>query len=445
MRTLLSILALFSSLCGIAQSYSDPACAAVGRELPRDRTVAYPSREEAEAGSAQSAYLLPITEWEQSATPDGTRFTTHFTVPFAWVNRQVLFRLSSASGAYSVQVNGKQVGYTQNGHLPAEFNLTKASHEGRNTLSITLPVDAAGAALESWNNNPEPRLGSSFVVSQPTIRLRDLFVKTRQAGDGYIAEVAMIVKSDALNPKTARIHYELRDTSDRTVKTGFQDITLSMRGEDTLRFVTGVPQEMLWSAESPTRYDLLIKTQIEGRNAEFLRFRPGFRTVAVDGQGILSLNGSPIALRAREASPDLTAGQIERLKAEGINTLALLPGAVREGFYDDCDRIGIYVVAQAPLDTSAAGPSIRKGGNPSNQPVWRNAFIDRTQGAYLLARRHPSVLALSMARNSANGINLYESYLGLKAIEDALPIVYPGAAGQWNSDKFLPITNRATK
>ena len=39
-----------------------------------------------------------------------------------------------------------------------------------------------------------------------------------------------------------------------------------------------------------------------------------------------------------------------------------------------------------------------------------------------------------MAENSSNGINLYEAYLRLKALERRRPVLYIEAAGEWNSD-----------
>lgn len=437
MRTFLTTLALISSLCVAAQDYGDPAYAVSGRELPRSETIAYPTQAEAAAGAAASKFLVPL-KWEKSQTARGTRFTASYTVPFAWANRQVLFRLASAPGAYELKANDRIVGYSQNGSLPAEFNLTKASREGKNELTVTVLDNPASTPLESWDHGTDRTLGSAFVMSQPTIRLRDIFTRTREAEVGFTAEVGMVVKTDALNPKTARIHYELRDTTGRVVKSGFQDITLSMRKEDTLRFVTSIPKDMLWSPESPVTYKLIVKTQIEGRYAEYLAFQTGFRPV-VNNDGKLVVNGTPRELRMAEIKPDLPVSELARLKSEGVNTLRTRAGIVRDGFYDDCDSIGLFVIAQAPINTSAAGSSIRRDGNPSNRPEWTNAYTDRTLAAYYIARRHPSVIAFSLAEDSANGINLYESYLRLKAIEPDLPILYPAAAGQWNSDTVLTI------
>lgn len=93
-------------------------------------------------------------------------------------------------------------------------------------------------------------------------------------------------------------------------------------------------------------------------------------------------------------------------------------------------------MAQAPIDTRRSGESRRKGGNPSNDPEWQPAYLERTENSYHTTKRHPSVVAFALATQSANGINLYESYLNMKRFGDSRPFIYPDAGGEWDSDKL---------
>ncbi|MEG1644575.1 MAG: glycoside hydrolase family 2 TIM barrel-domain containing protein [Alistipes sp.] len=435
MRTITTLFALILFSVATAQDYSDPTFVAVGRERPRSEITAYPTRESAVATTGKSAYLQPLT-WTQTNDTRGTRFTTTFTSPLAWANRQTLLRLASASHAYEVIVNDKVIGYTQNGNIPAEYNLTKASTEGINSLVIRLIDPSVGRILESFEHPATPTLGRAEVLSQSTIRVRDLLLTTRPADQNYVAEMGVVVKTDALNPKSARIQCELRDAAGSLVLSDFRDISLAMRGEDTLRFIAHIPQPQLWNTETPTLYNLSIKTLIEGRAAEYFDFKVGFRSVSHQ-EGELWVNNQPVKLQVKKISPTLSTDDLIVLKQEGYNTLQLQPGVARDGFYDDCDLLGLYVIVQAPINTSGSGRSIRKGANPSNQPKWHNAYIDRTEGSYHTTKRHPAVVAFSLAQDSANGINLYNSYLNLKKLEAARPILYPAAAGEWNTDKLI--------
>lgn len=429
MRTILSTIALFS-LCGLcAQEYTP----SYGRELPRSQLLAYPSAEAATAADGgNNRYFTRLTEWNLKDNV----FSTPFTVPFAWANRQVLLHLGWASGDYEVRVNGKPVACNADGNSPAEFNLTRQVKEGQNTLEIIIAQPAPTAPLESWKEAPRAGIGGAWLLSQPTLRVRDVTTRTRIGEDGAAtAEVAVVVKSDALNPRTSRIHYQLFTPTGENVAAGHKDVTLDMRREDTLRFLARIPANLLWSAELPTRYTLQLKTQHEGRYAEYLELHPGFRSVEMR-EGRMSVNGRPVTLRVREVPATISENEIAALREQGFNTLKLLPGPVPESLLDFCDVQGLYVIPQAPIDTRRSGESRRKGGNPTNDPAWQSAYIERTENSYHTTKLHPSVIAFSLATQSANGINLYESYLNMKRFGDARPFIYPDAGGEWNSDKL---------
>ena len=279
MRTILSTIALFS-LCGLcAQEYTPT----YGRELPRGEILAYPSAEAATAADGgDNRYFTRLTEWNLKDNV----FSTPFTVPFAWANRQVLFHLGWASGDYEVRVNGLPVACNADGNNPAEINITKQAKEGRNMLEVILAQPSSVAPLESWKEAPAPAIGGAWLMSQPTLRVRDVVTRTRMGEDGNAtAEIAVAVKSEALNPRTSRIHYQLLTPTGENAAAGQKDVTLDMRREDTLRFLARIPANLLWSAELPTQYTLRLKTQHEGRYMEYIELPLGFRTVELRNGG----------------------------------------------------------------------------------------------------------------------------------------------------------------
>jgi len=426
MKTILAIIALFS-LCG---TQAQLLRRTYGRELPRGEVRPCPSPQSAAArDGGDNAYFRRITEW----TREGDRLSADFTVPFSWANRQVLLRLESVSGDYEVIVGGRTIAYDADGNTPAEFNITRAVKEGRNRVQIAIRAEAAD--LESWKRPAAPQIGAAWVLSQPTMRIRDVAAETRPAADssGYTAQIAVAVKSDALNPRTSRIWYELLTPAGHTAVSGYQDLTLDMRREDTVRFLARIPADSLWSTDNPHRYTLRLKSQHEGRYDEYAEYRLGFRSLEMH-EGTLRINGRPQQLQLREVPVAVTAREIAELRREGVNTLLPAPGAGAAALYEACDSIGMFVIAQAPIDTGSCGESRRKGGNPSNDPACEEACVERVRNSYHTAKRHPSVIAFSLARRSANGIGLYESYLYLKSLGDARPVIYPEAAGEWNSD-----------
>lgn len=436
MKRLLSTIVLF--LIAICTAQAQEQLLTRGTEMARMRVLPYNKAELAQqygSEAVSSLYIRPINDWQQSEEEDAFIFSSDYIVPFTWLNRQALLYVEGASGAYEVIINGKSIGQTFNGFAPTEFNITKTSKEEHNTISIRIPK-------EHWSQRLQPsqgtaaHLGEVYVMSQPTIRIRDIVHNASLDVTGEYAnvEVGIVVKTESLNAKKARIHYELV-AADTTVATyGYRDITLQMRGEDTIKFMTRIPRSEMWSADKPTRYRLNLTTQIEGRKVEFQSHWIGFRSVELKEKQLM-INGSATELSFAEFNPQtLTAENIATAKTEGHNAIRFTSHNVPQRVYNMCDSLGVYVVAQVPVNTSGSGTSRRIGGNESNNPAWCEAFLSLSESAWHTTNGFACVVAYSLAEQSANGINLYESYLRLKKLEQNRPIIYPDAASEWNSD-----------
>ena len=442
MKRIVFIIALTVATMGMvcAQEYSSPEYISLGRELPRSKTVPYPTAEEAQAlgaGAVASKFLRPVTKWTRTEEADATVFTSKYVIPFVWLSRQAILYVDEASGAYEVLINGKKVGYAANAYAPAEFNITKASKEETNTISIRVLKNHWSRTMECYVQNPEPRVGEVYVMSQPMIRVRDVVHNTRvdMKSEHATVEVGMVVKTESLNPKKARIHYELIAPDTTVVTKGYKDITLGMRSEDTIKFMTNIPYVYTWCADMPVRYRLNIKTQIEGRYQEYQSHMLGFRTVESNKDGDFFINGIKTELFYRDMDPlKITDKDIIAARVLKYNALRFDMGAVPQNVYRMCDSLGMYVIAQVPINTSQSGISRRLGGNPTNDPKWKQAYLDRVETTYRTTRGQACVIGYVMAAESANGINLYESYLRLKSLEPPRAVIYIEAGGEWNSD-----------
>ena len=126
------------------------------------------------AGAVASKYLRPVTGWTRTEEADAVVFTSKYVIPFIWLSRQAILYVDEASGAYEVLVNGKKVGYSSDAFAPAEFNVTKASKEDVNTVSIRILKEHWSSRMEDFAESREPRVGEVYVMSQPMIRVRDV-------------------------------------------------------------------------------------------------------------------------------------------------------------------------------------------------------------------------------------------------------------------------------
>ncbi len=442
MKRIISIIALMLSAVGTlsAQEYDSPEYVSLGREMARSKTVPYPTAEEAQAlgaGAVASKFLRPVTKWTRTEEADAVVFTSKYVIPFVWLSRQAILYVDEASGAYEVLINGKKVGYAANAYTPAEFNITKVSKEETNTISIRVLKEHWSQTMECYVQNREPRIGEVYVMSQPMLRVRDVVHTTHvdMRSENALVEVGMVVKTETLNPKKARIHYELIAPDTTVVTNGYKDVTLGMREEDTIKFMANIPYVYTWCADMPVRYRLNIKTQIEGRYVEYQSHMLGFRTVETNEAGDFMINGIKTELFYRDMDPlKITDKDIIAARVLKYNALRFDMGAVPQNVYRMCDSLGMYVIAQVPINTNKSGISRRLGGNPTNDPKWKQAYLDRVETTYRTTRGQACVIGYVMAEDSANGINLYESYLWLKSLEPTRPVLYIQAGGEWNSD-----------
>ena len=249
MRIFLTFWLLFSCTTLLAQPHTPTE----NRELSRGYLMPYASAADAATGAANHRYGALIEEWSLN----GNTFTADFTVPFAWTNRQVIVRVESASAPYEVCINGRSVAYNADPNTPSDFLITKEVKEGRNRIELRLEGENPLRAIEGWKRgNTTPAIGRVTVFSSPTMGIRDVLVRTAMSEEPHRAnaEFGVIVKSYALNPRTVRIYYDLLTPQGEPVAQGHSDLTLRMRGEDTIRFMASIPDTLLWSTTKPQHH-----------------------------------------------------------------------------------------------------------------------------------------------------------------------------------------------
>ena len=429
MRILSTIFAIF--LCASALAQGVEGLEARSVEPARYRLIPYHNLKSAVVGDASaSRFTAPLEEFVRSAEGATVTYTSYFVVPVAWLNRQQIVRVDFCDTAYSVYVNGREMGYTPSGATPCEFNITKAVQEGRNEIKIV--ADTASPSNEIYQPATKG-LGVVEVLSQPTIRVRDITwsVRDNEAGEA-VAEFAMPIKCDALNRKSMRLHYALRLNDTILLAEGYREMSLEMRGEDSVRFACVVPKSALWSATTPTRVRLDIENRIDNRIAECVSRELALRELALR-KGALYVNGERVTLNAVEYS---ALSSLDEVKKLGYNAVILTLDKGAEAVVEECEKRGIYVVVRAPINTLSLGDSIRRGGNPSNDPLWGGLYIALNDRTLHQTKGYGAVVGYAIARGKTTGVNVYDTYLYLKGKTDAHLIVYEGANGEWCSDKL---------
>ena len=429
-RTFLASLFLVATI-GFCHAQEQHDLAARQVEPARARLVPYHNAAEALADNAStSRYVAKVEDVVTNKGEQTATFTTHFAMPVTWLNRQVLLRVGYASAAYTVKVNGREVGFAPTGVMGAEFNITKASVEGRNEVVITLDK---GLLANKLYESKELALEGVEVFSQPTIRMRDIAVKVtlNQQGDG-IAEFAVPVKCDALNRKEARVHYALRLDGETLLTEGYREIALDMRREDTLRFACVVPAKALWSTKNPTLVQLDLESRIDNRISECVSRKVGLRQNELRN-GKLYINNEEVVPNLAEWDATKSLDEVQKL---GYNGIVITLDRNAEKVIDECEKRGLYVVVRTPIDTTTLGDNIRRGGNPSNDLLWSESYIWRNTHALHATKGSCAVIGYEIAKGKTSGINIYDTYLLMKSLVPNYLVIYRGAKGEWATDKF---------
>ena len=379
-------------------------------------------------------------------------YVRKFTVPFDLFDKAHFLHIGAVKAGARIFVNGEEVGFSRvDSKNPAEFDITKYVSEGRNWVAIVVPQWTEASYLEDWQGWRLSGINRGlYVFAQPKIRMRDYLVRTTldPTYTNWLLETAMLLKTQLLNPFGVTVYYDLYDPQGKLVNSNFRDVEVGMRVEDTVRFTASIPNVAKWTAEQPNLYTILYRIKREGRFTEYVACRVGFRTVEVEGERFL-VNGRPVVFKGVNLAEhaDSTGNfvneaqmrrMLDEMKLAGVNAVRTDGYPLPSSFYKLCDELGFYVCDVANINTWGLGSSLYRGGTISNDPAWREAYLARIDAMYERNKNHPSVVMWSLGDRSGNGYNMYQGYLMLKHKERTRPVVYNGAAMEWNTDVYCP-------
>ena len=355
-------------------------------------------------------------------------YRREFVLPDDWKNQQVLFHVGSATSNLKVWVNGKYVGYSEDSKIAAEFDITKYLKKGKNLIAMQVMRWCDGSYLEDqdfWRFTGIAR--EVYLYARPKVHIEDIVI-TQDCQDGKgILDVELKATG---NPDVTMALY---DPNGELVAEGIRK---------SLEFTQVLP----WSAETPHLYTLCITASKGGKVLEVVRQRVGFRHIEIKG-GQLLLNGQPILIKGvdrHELDPD--GGYVvsmERMRQDISIMKQLNINAVRTSHYPDdprwyelCDSAGLYVVAEANLESHGMGYGKE---TLAKRDDFAQMHLERNQANVLTLRNHPCILIWSMGNEAGYGPNFERAYEWIKSVDKVRPVQYE-QAGHWGkTDIFCPM------
>ena len=352
-------------------------------------------------------------------------YRREFTLPEAWNGQQVIFHVGSATSNLKVWVNGKYVGYSEDSKIAAEFDITKYVKRGKNLIAMQVMRWCDGSYLEDqdfWRFTGIAR--EVYLYARPKLHVEDIVISQDYVDGKGLLSV------DVKAPKGLTVETRLEDADGQLVGTGLQQTIDNIKG---------------WTAETPNLYTLFIYLKKGAQTVEVIPQRVGFRHIEIKS-GQLLVNGQPILIKGvdrHELDPD--GGyvvSIERMKQDLRIMKQLNVNAVRTSHYPDdprwydlCDEAGIYVVAEANVESHGMGYG---EGTLAKRDDFAQMHLERNQANVLTLRNHPCILIWSLGNEAGYGPNFERCYDWIKSVDNR-PVQYE-QAGHWGkTDIFCPM------
>lgn len=375
-------------------------------------------------------------KWTVAREPNGTVcYRRAFTVPTAWKERRVRLMFDGFGAAIYVWVNGRPVGYAEDGRPGAEFDVTDYVTSGENTLAVQVLRLCDGCYMEDQDYFRLSGLFRSvYLWSTPARHLEDFFVTTRRETsaepyDGGLWRLDVAARV----PDGCRLETALYERDSFVVCGGTS---------------LAVKAPRLWNAETPNLYRLVLTLRDEqGRTLESIPQTVGFREVENRGACIL-VNGQPVkfnGVNRHELCPEtgyaLSDEQIERdfkiLKQNNVNAIRLSHYPNGPRFYELANEYGFYVLDEANFESHGLSQHgwngyCRRPGyhgvggarNPAVDPRFRAAAMDRETGMVLRDRNQPCVVMWSLGNEIFVISDFFTAaYDALKALDPTRPVM----------------------
>ncbi len=337
-----------------------------------------------------------------------------FTLPSHW--ERVLLQFDGVASAFTVWVNGNEVGYSEDSRLPSRFDISKYIRSGVNTLAVKVHKYSDGSFLEDqdfW------RLAGIFrdvkLIKLPEVAITDIFNKTILT-DNYTAgtlKTEIKIENTKNVAQDAVVEGFLYSPNGELVSTAKSEFTVSQDRAVVCKWAfPKIENVQLWSAEAPNLYKLLVSIKSKDDKVYFSCLNVGFRSIERKNGQIL-VNGKPILFKGvnrHEHSPELgqaiteeiTKRDLMEMKKYNINAIRTSHYPNATNFYDLCDELGFYVIDEANVEAHGFGYNMGDK-HPSNLPSWRNAIASRILNMVARDKNHPSIIFWSLGNETQDG------------------------------------------
>ena len=356
-----------------------------------------------------------------------------FELPKDWKGKDVYFHVGSATSNLTLWVNGKYVGYSEDSKVAAEFNISKYLKPGKNLIAMQVMRWCDGSYFEDqdfWRLTGIAR--EVYLYARPKLHAADIRLN---------AALENNYQDGVLNYKVS-------------LKGGKTDVAITLCDKDGKQIAqaTGaqgiikVPKVNAWTAETPYLYKAYITLKNKQGAAEVIPQKVGFRNVEIKNAQLL-VNGQPVLVKGadrHEMDPDggyvvsleRMIQDIKIMKQLNINAVRTSHYPCDPRWYDLCDEYGIYITAEANLESHGMGYEEK---SLAKFPEYIVPHIERNEGNVKPLINHPSVIVWSLGNESGYGVNFEKAYDWVKACDTTRPAQYERGGYDSKTDIYCPM------
>jgi beta-galactosidase len=343
-------------------------------------------------------------------------YRRHFDVPAGWSEAErVVLRFDGVESLFKLWVNGDEIGSASGSRLAHEFDVTSSVRTGDNVVAVRVHQWSAASYVEDQDQWWLPGIFRDVtVIARPAGGIEDVWLRTGyENGHGQIE--TEVTANAAAFPVTLRLP-----------ELGIEQVWATAADVAPLD-VDGVEP---WSAEQPRLYDVTVSTA-----AESIAMRIGFRTVEIRGDQFL-VNGRRVVFhgmnrhethpeRGRVFDEEHAREDLARMKRFNVNAIRTSHYPPHPRLLDLADELGFWVILECDLETHGFA-KLDWVGNPSDDPAWREAYLDRIQRTVERDKNHPSIVIWSLGNEAGTGSNLAAMSAWVHARDAGRPVHYEG-------------------
>lgn len=356
-----------------------------------------------------------------------------FELPKDWKGKDVYFHVGSATSNLTLWVNGKYVGYSEDSKVAAEFNISKYLKPGKNLIAMQVMRWCDGSYFEDqdfWRFTGIAR--EVYLYARPKLHAADIRLN---------AALENNYQDGVLNYKVS-------------LKGGKTDVAITLCDKEGKQIaqatgaqgVIKVPKVNAWTAETPYLYKAYITLKNKQGAAEVIPQKVGFRNVEIKNAQLL-VNGQPVLVKGadrHEMDPDggyvvsleRMIQDIKIMKQLNINAVRTSHYPCDPRWYDLCDEYGIYITAEANLESHGMGYEEK---SLAKFPEYIVPHFERNEGNVKPLINHPSVIVWSLGNESGYGVNFEKAYDWVKACDKTRPAQYERGGYDSKTDIYCPM------